>query len=142
MTHEPTSVLDDTVKAEWDALRAEIATRDAQSFQLMTGSITVATGLLTLFATLAKDGDKLSMPIALYYVPFAIMLPALYLILNNAHCSTRVGAYIACYLEPRSALELGEHSVDSMASSIDAIARSHGGNATEHFHSKKPVLCT
>lgn len=105
MTHDATSPLDSAVKAEWDALRAEIATRDAQSFQLMTGSITVTTGLLTLFATFAKDSGSFSIPIALYYVPFAIMLPALYLILNNAHCSRRIGAYIECYLEPRSALE-------------------------------------
>jgi hypothetical protein len=105
MTHEPMSPLDNAVKAEWDALRAEIATRDAQSFQLMTGSITVATGLLTLFAALAKNGGNFNMPIALYYVPFAIMLPAFYLILNNAHCSTRIAAYIEFYLEARSALE-------------------------------------
>jgi len=50
---------------------------DAQRFQLMTGSITVATGLLTLFAAPPKDSGNFSMPIALYYVPFAIMLPAL-----------------------------------------------------------------
>ena len=50
----------------------------------MTGGVTVATGLLTLFTALAKDNGNFNMPVALYYVPFAIMLPALYLKLNNA----------------------------------------------------------
>ena len=39
MAHQSPAPLADAVKAEWDALRAEIATRDAQSFQLMTAPI-------------------------------------------------------------------------------------------------------
>jgi hypothetical protein len=69
--------------------------------------------LLTLFFTLAKDTGPqglegtervITLPIALYFIPFAIMIPALYLVINNAHAVTRIAGYIRAELEPRSGL--------------------------------------
>jgi hypothetical protein len=111
--NKPDTSLNVAQKAEWDTLRDEIARRDAQSFQIMTGSITVVTGLLTLFFTLVKDTGPqvvqgvervIMLPTALYLIPFAIMLPALYLVINNAHAVTRIAGYIRTVLEPHTGL--------------------------------------